>query len=88
MAIFVGDDHLIDAWYTGTVVRKRRYVPDDWEYVLRFKGDGACGPRTGSGSEFLDEGLAEQPSLWAEVEGQEPDATGWRDPTPASARSS
>jgi cell wall-associated NlpC family hydrolase len=80
VAIFVGDDHLIDAWYTGTVVRKRRYVPDDWEYVLRFKGDGACGPRTGSGSEFLDEGLAEQPSLWVEVEGQEPDATGWRDP--------
>jgi hypothetical protein len=44
VGIYVGGDQLIDAWYTGTVVRKRDYVPKHWARVLRFKGEGAGGP--------------------------------------------
>ena len=44
VGIYVGGDQLIDAWYTGTVVRKRDYVPEHWARVLRFKGEGAGGP--------------------------------------------
>ena len=37
VGLFVGGNQLID-WYTGTFVRKRGYVPGDWQRVLRFKG--------------------------------------------------
>jgi cell wall-associated NlpC family hydrolase len=65
IGIYVGDGHLIDAWYTGTVVRRRRYVPEKWSGVLRFTGAAPAG---------LSRELEEE---W---ERQEPDPTGWQDP--------
>jgi cell wall-associated NlpC family hydrolase len=79
VGIFVGDGHLIDAWYTGTVVRRRTYVPSKWGYVLRFKGGGAGRPRTGSGEALLDEGPGD-PARWTELDSEDPGQSEWRDP--------
>lgn len=40
VGLFVGEDQLIDSWYTGTFVRKRSYIPKDWQRILRFNGEG------------------------------------------------
>jgi cell wall-associated NlpC family hydrolase/LAS superfamily LD-carboxypeptidase LdcB len=46
VGIFVGDERLIDAWYTGTIVRRRVYKPEEWDRVLRFR-EHAAQPATG-----------------------------------------
>ena len=53
VGIFVGAGQLIDAWYTGTVVRRRAYIPDQWDRALRFD-DATPGLAVHPG--LLDEG--------------------------------
>jgi hypothetical protein len=89
VGIFVGDGQLIDAAYTGTIVRRRVYKPNKWHRVLRFRERAA---RPASGSEiasfaelFDPEGQADL--LLSDENEVEDEAAGYPEATPEELES-